>query len=80
MLRRDCCNASYSRRHSGAPQGEPGIHTPEPVFMDSGFALRYASAPRNDGCKHQGHFAAITFMPPMYDCNASGTAIEPSAC
>src|SRR5712671_4323922 len=34
--------------HSGAPPqgGEPGIHTPRPVVMDSGLAA--LAAPRND--------------------------------
>ncbi len=26
------------------------------------------------------YLAAMTFMPPIYDCSTSGTAIEPSAC
>ncbi len=32
-------------RHSGAPRsGEPGIHSPQPVFMDSGLP-RFARPP-----------------------------------
>ena len=63
MRRFDEIDHILGRSFRGATEGgEPGIHSPQPVVMDSGLAA--CAAPRNDaGCDANFEIAVLAMKP-----------------